>query len=605
MSRSFLLGKSSRRWIVTVWATTLLLGWQPLVSSARAQDEPEPTNQDAAKAARFAEHLEKLTAPVGRPDDPHTPPEGHPAAMYLVEQFKAIGLEPAGEDGSYLQKVELRHPSELLPVTAFEVEGVDVETRLGSDFVPFGFSQRGPFAGEVVFVGYGIADAQKNHDDYANIDVRGKVVLMLRREPNGWKGNGYTPAALFRTKVAQAEKRGAAAVLIANQDPGPGGVDQLMFFYDIPERYGLPALHISRELAGKLLAAGGLPDLVSLQRKLDTGRGPVSAPLLNVKVGGQVVCTLDTIGTYNVLGKLPGEGDHADEWVLLAARFDEGAMAYPKADLTRRSDDASGLAALIETARDLAGREERKRTILFAAFAESVDEPGGTTAFVEEPPLPLDSVAVGVGVDRIARLRSLRHRAFLGLSVAGMDTGHGLSRLVRESAQTKDITFRPTMSLAGHRFIFGLHSLGVPCVVFSGMSGPVAPVNPETAAEVTGLVADVVLELANLEQAPRYRSAAAAGLQNWPRVAVGFIPSHGDDPTQVGWGVARVLPGLGAAEAGMQSGDVILSIDGEPIRGGRDLRRVLVKKVPGQKISVTVKRGEQELVLDVELTERK
>jgi len=165
------------------------------------------------------------------------------AAGYIAGQFAAAGLEPGGPDGSYFQEFTIEQTPEIGDDTALSAEGsgITIDPELELDFIPFGFSARDEFEGKVAFVGYGITNSNEEYDDYAGIDVEGRVVLMLRREPPDFDSGGHTRHARFDKKVALAAKHGATAVLIANQDPGEDGYDELMRFmlrdeYEIPSR---------------------------------------------------------------------------------------------------------------------------------------------------------------------------------------------------------------------------------------------------------------------------------------------------------------------------------------------------------------------------------
>ena len=140
------------------------------------------------------------------------------AAAYIAGQFALLGVQPGGENGTYFQEFDVATGGALADEPNFAVHGIGSSPVRGTDYIPFGFSGGDAFDGEVVFVGYGITNPDENHDDYAGIDVTGKVALMLRREPPSWGGEGQTTRlATFQNKVYTAKEKGAVAVLVVNR----------------------------------------------------------------------------------------------------------------------------------------------------------------------------------------------------------------------------------------------------------------------------------------------------------------------------------------------------------------------------------------------------
>ena len=143
------------------------------------------------------------------------------AAAHIAAAFRGLGLTPAGEGGTYLQSFSVPTGLRLgTPNTLAVVAPAAKPFDLANDFTPLSVSADGSFTGDLVFVGYGITAPEVGYDDYAGIDVQGKVVLMMTREPRG-----HDPESPFRRDEAQhysgrehklinARQHGAAAVLI-------------------------------------------------------------------------------------------------------------------------------------------------------------------------------------------------------------------------------------------------------------------------------------------------------------------------------------------------------------------------------------------------------
>ncbi len=153
------------------------------------------------------------------------------AANYIAEQFREMGLKTDLYDGQPFQTFTIAGVSELGPVAEnhLSIEGPEnkgdryaTQWKVGEDYNPLAAGGTGTAAGELVFVGYGITAPDRKYDDYAGVDVKGKVVLMLRKEPQQgdresvFDGTRSTSHATFRSKITNAQKHGAVAIIMVN-----------------------------------------------------------------------------------------------------------------------------------------------------------------------------------------------------------------------------------------------------------------------------------------------------------------------------------------------------------------------------------------------------
>src|SRR5581483_5700040 len=150
-------------------------------------------------------------------------PELEKAAHYIANQFHSFGLKPI--DGkSYFQAFNVTTNAKLGPANKFEytLDGKTTELTFHDAFIPFNFSSRAKLSGEVVFVGYGITAPEYGYDDYAGVDVKGKIVLVLRHEPQEYdeksvfEGKVYTQHSQFSSKATNAKIHGAIGVILVN-----------------------------------------------------------------------------------------------------------------------------------------------------------------------------------------------------------------------------------------------------------------------------------------------------------------------------------------------------------------------------------------------------
>jgi len=325
---------------------------------------------------------------------------GRRAEAWMAGQLATIGLRP-GKGLSYFQEFQASVTDEGKIPPVFEIVGARKGAYL-EDYVSLNYSGRGKVTAEVVFVGYGIHAPKKDHDDYKGLDVTGKIVLAVRGKP---EGSHFDEERYIGYKSSTAADRGAIGFLLAEGDKAVPGTIQEKY-----HRAQLPAVWLSRRAADDLFKLAKKPDL----------RAQVKAPRpapLGVSVRLEIHATLLKDQTLrNVIGIWPGK---TDEYVVVGAHLDHlGTDAlgniYNGAD-----DNASGSAMLHEVARAVvAGGRELRRTLVFCWFAGEEQGLLGSRAFVNEPPVPLEKVAVMINIDMVGQ----------GKPVLGVGGGGGYPR---------------------------------------------------------------------------------------------------------------------------------------------------------------------------------
>ena len=345
---------------------------------------------------------------------------GDLAAKYIATQFELLGLQPAGEDGSYFQPVPIVEAALSREGTTLQATGANGQRSftMGQDLALLA-SVEGPSVSldaEVVFVGHGIVAPEFRWDDYAGLDVTGKVVMAMVNDPPAtaaepalFDGKALTYYGRWTYKYEEAARRGAAGVILVHTEPSatyPFGVvlsttvgDQVF----LPPAPGAGVLRLkswlTEEASAALVALGG-QDLKTLQARAMT-RGAAPVPLgVSVALRVQQKTTRKT--SPNVIAKLPGR--RAGEAIVYSAHYDH----MGRRDTTDGSDgiwngardNASGIAALLEIARlhATAGRMPG-RTVLF--LATTAEERGllGSEYFTQRPTFPIDRIAADINVD--------------------------------------------------------------------------------------------------------------------------------------------------------------------------------------------------------------
>jgi Peptidase family M28/PDZ domain/PA domain len=547
------------------------------------------------------------------------------AAAYLVAAFQRLGLRPAGDAGGYLQRFDVVTGVRLAPGGAIDVTAAGAAPRTfagGTAFLPFTFSMDGDVASEVVFAGYGITAPPLGYDDYAGLDVRGKVVLVMTGEPREGDPQGpFRPSEHFhytelRHKVLNAREHGAAAVIVV-ENPERG--DRLAALRGTTPSWGIVAVSARREVAEAVLIPAGL-DLASLRTAIERARAPASRAVPGVRVRIRAALLRDRGATANVVGLLPGTSPTlAAEAVVVGAHYDHlgrgspfslaperGDAIHPGAD-----DNASGTAALLGLAEALTRSGAGRRSVVFVAF--SAEELGllGSTHYVGQPAVPLDRTVAMVNLDSVGRLRDGR------LHAMGIDTGQGLRVLVEQAAQglPAPLTLRGDgVGPSDHTAFLNRER---PVVFF--FTGPHADyhrpgdtwdkIDADGLRTVTTVAYRVVRALADRDERPAFvrvpggSPRAGAGATGYGPY-FGAVPDFGE-PSRPGVRLGGVRPGSPAERAGLQAGDIIVRFAGVTVRTLDDLVFALRSRRPGDAIEVTYVRDGTERAAQATLEERR
>ncbi|HEX8913060.1 MAG TPA: M28 family peptidase [Humisphaera sp.] len=563
------------------------------------------------------------------------------AAGYIAGKFEQIGLRTAPGLESYYQPFKLTTSVTVDPTTALSPGGgADWAAKLGrapkldDDFQPLTFSAEGKLDAPVVFVGYGVADKDRNYDDYANVDVKGKVVLAFRFEPHTKDGasaftkkkDDYSPNAAIPEKARLAASKGAAALVLVNP-PNFMPDDKVTSFARAgqTDRAGLPVIQVKRPVAEAMLAAAGLGKLSDLQRKIDEGGAPASQPLAGVSAAGKVVLKKTEKDVRNVVGVLPGKGPRANEYVVVGAHYDHlgrggiGSLApFSRAVHHGADDNASGTTAMMKLAERLAAGEPPARSIVFVAFTGEELGLIGSAHFLKEPPVPVPSIAAMVNFDMVGRVKDNR------LQIGGIGTAPAFEKIVADAASGSPFKlnlkdkggFGPSdhASFAAKKvpvlfFFSGIHA------DYHRPSDTADKINYEGMEQVIDLGHKVVAAVA---AAPREQyvgtfdsmgmtpmgSGPASGSGGTRGVSLGVLPSYAGEDVK-GVLIDGTGAGSAAAKAGLQGGDVLTRFDDMALNNLQDLTAALGKSKPGQKVKIKLLRGGKEMEVEATLTERK
>jgi aminopeptidase YwaD len=559
-------------------------------------------------------------------------PELEKAATYIAEKFRAVGLQPL-DNGGYLQDFDVTTSARLGSHNSMTYrEGHGKHTlKLQQEYMPLNLSARGRVTGQAVFAGYGITAPEYNYDDYAGIDVKDKIVIVLRHEPQEYDpksvfdGKVYTAHAQMFSKAANAKMHGAKAILLVNDVAAHRtDEDRLEKFGSVagPGNSGIEFVQVKAELVSAWLALAD-KKLDTIEADIDKTLKPESFALpatLTLDLNVDVEREIKTV--HNVAGYLPGE---TDEYVIVGAHYDHlglgeqyslapsmAGTVHPGAD-----DNASGTAGVLELAHWFSQGAKHKRGILFLTFAGEELGLLGSSYYVDHPELPLAKAVAMINMDMIGRVRDDK------VYVGGAATGTTFQGVLKEATTrhpfhtdysetggygSSDHTMFTAKQVPVLFFFSGLHSdYHKPSDTWDKIDAP-------EAVKLLGFIGDVLDHLMDDPGRPQFVRVAephghgdVAGSGSAGKS--GYGPDFGSVPdfTELPNGVrfADIRPGSPAAKAGLKAGDILTEFDGKRIQNLYDFTYALRASKPGQEVLVKVLRADQTIEAKVLLTERK
>jgi len=554
------------------------------------------------------------------------------AARYIGRRFKKFGLQPAGDNRTYLQHFMITVGAKLGPNNslAYESAATRKTFTLGQDFVPFSFSEAIKLQAPLVFAGYGITAPEFNYDDYKGIDAKGKMVLVLRHEPQEndeksvFAGKQLTTHAEIVNKAISARNHGAVGMILVN-DVGnhPGEPDELIRFGTLigPEEMKLAALQVKAAVAHEWLKPSG-QTLEALRQAIDKDLSNHSFaldPAMQVSLSVDVSRIRKQVA--NLVGILPGRDEKlARQCVVLGAHYDHLGLGDQHSLAPSQigkihygaDDNASGTSGLLELADDLGRhRGQFQRSLVFVAFAAEETGLLGSNYYTAHPACGLDQTLAMINMDMIGRVS--KNKLYIG----GSGTSPGFKKLLEDA--NRDVGFELSYSASGYgasdHMAFTVRSVPV-LFFFSGLhsdyhrpSDTWEKINPEGGAKVVRLVARVLGELDRLTEKPQYVRVSeptppAMGGGGGYGTYFGSVPDFGESE-HGGVKFADVRDGSPAAKAGFKAGDVLVEFDGKKIDNLYDFTYALRARKPGDKATVTVLRNGEKLTREVTLEARK
>jgi Tol biopolymer transport system component len=561
-------------------------------------------------------------------------PGAQETAKWLAHYFQENGLKSFAEN--YALPFQFNAGERVVvEKTRLEISGADPKSpamaKLDSEFRPLAFSENGEANGDVVFAGYGLVvpgEGAARYDSYAGLDVKDKIVLILRYVPEGVDAarraqlNRYSG---LRYKAMLARERGAKGVLVVTGPNSPNAGQLLALNNDNTNASSeIVAASISASIADSLLAPTG-KSLKELQTALDQenphAEGGFVLPSVNVKLG----CGVEHLKKMDsdVVAYLPPAAG-TDEYVVVGAHYDhlgrggtsslersgEENKIHPGAD-----DNASGTAWTMELAAALAKErtehpEKFRRGVIFTLW--SGEEIGiiGSAAFCEKPPVPLEKIAAYVNADMVGRLRENK------LTLQGVGSSHGWRKLIekRNVAAGFNLTLQDDPYLPTD--VTSFYPKNVPVLnFFTGAhddyhraTDTADKINYEGLDRITKFAEQLVLELVQtperLDLAKVERTTPDGGGRETLRAYLGTIPDYTSSDVK-GVKLSGVRGASPAEKAGLKGGDVIVEFAGQKIANIYDYTYALDAVKIGVPVEVVIERAGKRVTLSVTPEARK
>lgn len=532
------------------------------------------------------------------------------AADYILENFDNAGLTPLfGE--SFVQSTTIISGVDYGNNNNFSVklgnEKIDVVTY--HQYLVLPFSDNISYSGDLVFAGYGISSTENNYNDYENIDVTNKAVLILKGHFD--KDNPHSSLEIFsssRAKVSNAKEKGAKLVILISENDD--NIKPIKYdFGGITKGIGI--IEINGKTAEKILNSNNT-SIKELKEKIQNSKAPSSFLINNTNIDINIELELQHAEVINVGGIIEGnDAKLKNEYIVIGAHFDHlgwgqtGSLYRGEETLIHygADDNASGTAGMIELANYFSSkRNELKRSLVFIGF--SGEELGliGSNYFVNNSPIPLENIITMINMDMIGRMNEENN-----LMVYGAGTSDNWINLLN------DFNINYNFNLTFHKEGYGpsdhssFYAKEIPVLFyFTGThtdyhrpSDTWDKIEYEKLSKLLYYVSDMITHLSNVNERPNYINIPRQDTQRMTsfKVTLGIIPDYAFQGE--GLKITGTNQGSPSQKAGMKNGDIIIKMGEIKIGNIYDYMGALNTFSPGDTTEVVVLRDGNELILNV------
>ncbi len=540
------------------------------------------------------------------------------AADFIANEFKKAGLQPAGRDGTYFQPFTIAGSTLQAQPTLVLAgpQGQQIQLKRGLQFDAMGLGGSGQAEGAgLVFAGFGVASEMAGYDDYDDIDVKGKVVVLLRNVPRASSpelSRALRQQAAFVAKLNRAQRLGARAVLFVNNaEMARDGDDVLDFNYTAldssSEPVKIPAFFMRRSVLQTLLQNAAGEELNDVEKNIERDFKPHSVELKGWSVRFSAEVKHGQIGLKNVAGVLEGKGPLARQTIVIGAHYDHlGYGSNGSRSPSRKpaihhgaDDNGSGTTAVLELARRFAALPDRQgRRLVFILFSGEELGLRGSQHYCKEPLFPLEDTAAMFNLDMVGRLRPDQASGKDKLQVEGSSTAKVFGDMLTALNKKHDFFFALARNLPPYSDHFSFYQKKIPVLFFwTGYhedyhmpSDTADKINVVGMRRITDLSEEVIARLATMEKRPEYTPIAVAGPSGRQRSdgpRLGVMPAYDDDGKE-GMKIEAATAGGPAAKAGLKGGDRIVSLEGKPVKNLQGFMQLMQTQKKGATIEIGI-----------------
>ncbi len=334
-------------------------------------------------------------------------PSGDQAEEWLAQEYRKLGLKPAGENGTYFQKFRfpMHHFESLGKLDLIDSGNPEKAYTYGDDYYFFPVSGGGHIRAEVVFIGYGISSPEKGLDEYEAVDVEGKIVLCFSGAPGG-DTEKWRPEYYDYNKAEAALAHGAAGLLVYDPQDSIKALPRMRVWSFNLSRYkkGLLFAKIGHKVVEDVMSGSGktIEEWITAVNKSMNPLHFATEHRLEIKADVLVDSEREAA---NVIGMIPGsDPELKEEVVIISGHLDGGGKDPDGVIYNGANDNASGIGVFLEIARVMAANiATPRRTILFIGWGAEEQGGWGSQYFLANSMFPLDRIKSVFVLDVVGR----------------------------------------------------------------------------------------------------------------------------------------------------------------------------------------------------------
>jgi len=565
--------------------------------------QPEITTQE------LHDHIDFLASDSLKGRFPGTP-EDEIAALYIAKEFNNNNLELLFDEG--LQNFDITTSLKLGENNSLNINGK--KFKVDEDYIPILFSANKQINAEVAFAGYGfvIEQGDNSWNDYSDLDVEDKWVLVLRGEPkNTEESFPFSMYSSLRSKAITAKDQGAAGVIFVSGEIFDEQ-DELVELSRPEGQIDFPVIQIKRYVANKIIKESER-SITDLETQI---RDDSHSFVTNTVVQCQTDVQTQHSQTYNIAAQLLVDPSY--EFIVIGAHYDHlglgGQGTGTRAPGVNKvhygaDDNASGVSSMLEIAEKLASKKDSLKTnFIFVAFG--AEEMGllGSKHFVDHLAIPDSAIKVMLNIDMVGRMKDDK-----SLQIGGIGTSREGEAFLTDLNDKYNFKLGFSQEGYGPSDHSSFYSQDIPVLFFSTGAhidyhtpgDSLGNINLDGLFETSRFIYQFAFNISSINQLLTYQEAGPKMPDGNARnknlkVTLGIMPDFSGVEDR-GLRADIVVKEKPAAKAGMEAGDIITAIDGFPVGDVYEYMERLSKLKPGQIITVEVIRDEQKEVLIVQL----